>query len=1736
MAKRLGSPIHHAGLALLLFCLVGTVAGCGGGGSSGSPTPGPNQLRAIVIRPANPSIAQGTTVQLIATGQFSNGQSFDITSSVFWDTSNSSIVSVSNKAGATGQATANGAGNATVTATLLGITGSTTVTGTAATLLAIAVTPINPQTPNGTTLQLSATGVFTDGTSQDLTLSAAWSSSTPSVATVQGGLVTTVGVGTSNIEAALNGISGSTTVTSTNASLQSIAITPDSPTLAQGTSTRLTATGTFSDGEVVDLTSTVSWNSSSGSVATVSNQPTTKGQVQAVSAGNTSVSAQLLGVSGSTPLTVTSAVLSSITITPANPVIPAGTSVQLNAIGTFSDGTSQDITGSVTWTSTDGSVATVIGGLVFGAAQGSATIGASLKGVEGSTGVTVTAATLTAIQVSPANPTVAQGLSVQLTATGVYSDGSTLNLTSAVSWASAATDVAEVSNSIGSQGLMTGVSPGTSTISASLNGISGSTNATITGVVLTSITITPIDPEIASGTNIQLTATGTFSDGSSSDLTGTVAWTSSDSAVASVVAGLVSGKSAGTVTITASQAGITDTTTVTISAVTLNSIVVTPAAPTIASGTTVQMTAIGQFSDGSTQNLTREVAWTSSVPAVATISNASGLQGLVTGISPGATNVTATLSGVAGFTQVTVTAATLTSIGVFPESLTLPSGTSSQLTAIGTFSDGTTLNLTSSVTWSSTNPAAVTVSNSIGSQGQVTGVASGTSNVSATLGAVSGSASVTVSSAVLSSITITPANPSVAKGLELQLTAIGTFSDGSSEDLTEEVVWSSSNTTIAEVSSAPGSQGLLSALARGQAVISARLPRSLVVGSTTITVTTATLSSITVEPVSVTVAAGTSEQLNATGVFSDGTSQDLTSVVNWGTSASSIAVVGDTTGTYGRVTGISAGNATITAEFNGVSGSSAITVTSAKLTSIEVTPAAPTIAKGTTVQLTATGQFSDGSTEDLTQAATWSSSAGSIATVSNTSGSQGLVTGVSPGTSTLAATFGGIAGSTQVAVTAATLTGIDVFPESLNIAAGVKAQLTAVGTFSDGTTLDLTSAATWTSGNPSSAVVSNLPGTRGQVTGVAPGIASVTARLESLAGSATVTVTTPTLSSITVTPVDPSIPKGTEQQFNATGTYTDGTTQDLTNSVTWTSSNTAVAQVSNAPGTQGDATGTGVGTTTITATMPQGEVSGSTSLTVSAATLTSITVEPPTASIAAGATVQLGAIGEFSDGSSFDLTSSVNWSTSSGAIAVVSDSAGSRGLVTGVSVGSATITANLQGVSGSSSITVTAATLTSITITPVEPSLSAGTSLQLTATGVYSDSSTIDLTDLVSWTSSNESVAIVDNTGLLTGIAAGNATVNARFEGVTASTAVTVTSAVMTSLIIQPVGAVLPPFGSQQMTATAVFSDGSTQDVTALASWTSDKPLTAWVSNRRHRHGLVTGVIPGSADIFAAYNGLSGSAPITVAILASLDIVPADPSVAAGESQRLSAIGSFPGISLTVDLTDFVSWSSSNTSVATVDNFLRKGRLTGQSPGTATIGANFFFGALTASTTATVTAATLNSITVTPRNPRIAVGSSIAMTATGNYSDGSTSDLTPFVTWTSSKQSVAQVSNAAGSEGQVTGVGSGSATIGASYLGVSGSTGITVTTPTLRSITITPANPTIHRFQSEQMTATGNYSDGTTQDLTAFVCWTASNPHLAQFDYSGRHPGLLYTYNTGRLTARAEYRGVAGTTGVRVVR
>jgi hypothetical protein len=248
------------------------------------------------------------------------------------------------------------------------------------------------------------------------------------------------------------------------------------------------------------------------------------------------------------------------------------------------------------------------------------------------------APTLKSIAVTPANPSIAKGRTQQFTATGTFSDNSTQNLTSQATWVSATPTVATIT----AAGLASGAGTGTSTISAAMSGITGTTVLTVTAAVLQSIAVTPANPIVAKGLTKQFTATGTFSDNSTQDLTSQVAWGSANSTAATITAtGLASGMGIGASTISASKSGVTGSTVLSVTAAALQSIAVTPANPSVAKGLTDQFTATGTFSDNSTQNLTSQVTWASATPAVATITAA----GLATAVGSGTSTIPAALSG-----------------------------------------------------------------------------------------------------------------------------------------------------------------------------------------------------------------------------------------------------------------------------------------------------------------------------------------------------------------------------------------------------------------------------------------------------------------------------------------------------------------------------------------------------------------------------------------------------------------------------------------------------------------------------------------------------------------------------------------------------------------------------------------------------------------------------------------------------------------------------------------------------------------------------------------------------------------------------------------------------------------------------------------------------------------------------------------------------------------------------------
>ena len=462
--------------------------------------------------------------------------------------------------------------------------------------------------------------------------------------------------------------------------------------------------------------------------------------------------------------------------------------------------------------------------------------------------------------------------------------------------------------------------------------------------------------------------------------------------------------------------------------------------------------------------------------------------------------------------------------------------------------------------------------------------------------------------------------------------------------------------------------------------------------------------------------------------------------------------------------------AKISASYSTLSGDANLNITNATLSSIQIS-SIPSLIPGGTAQYVATGIFSDGTTQDISSLVTWSSSnASNVAIDASTGVGTG---GNTAGTATITATItspstfptvanGGVATTTtqlkNVTIVSITVTGV------ATIGAGNTTNYLASAIYSDGTSSDITTQATWSLSSSVNAAISDATGSKGFLTAVNAGSVNVQATYAGATGSKAVTISSITVSSIIVSPSSKSIIAGTTTQFTATATYSDGSTGDVTNSAVWSSSSASVAGVNTSSSTGGLAQGISSGSSTITATT--GGKSGSGALTVSSATLVSIAItgSDSDGSIAKGTTNQYTAIGTYSNGATQDISTLVTWSSSNGNT-TISNTTGTKGLATGVAQGNSTIQATLSGVSSNASaLAVTAATLTSIAIGS-DASVAAGSTKQYTATGTFSDASTQDITSLVTWNSATSANATISNAvsdkGKAYGLSAGTSNITA---------------------------------------------------------------------------------------------------------------------------------------------------------------------------------------------------------------------------------------------------------------------------------------------------------------------------------------------------------------------------------------
>ncbi|WP_305042088.1 Ig-like domain-containing protein [Geoalkalibacter sp.] len=526
------------------------------------------------------------------------------------------------------------------------------------------------------------------------------------------------------------------------------------------------------------------------------------------------------------------------------------------------------------------------------------------------------------------------------------------------------------------------------------------------------------------------------------------------------------------------------------------------------------------------------------------------------------------------------------------------------------------------------------------------------------------------------------------------------------------------------------------------------------------------------------IAQGTSTPLSALGNFSGLFTRDISTEVLWDALDPQVAVVSNSPPTQGRVTGLAPGTAVIRAELDGVAATFQIEVSDAQATTLAIAPEAPSLAQGLGLQLSATGTFSDASNQDLTFDAAWSSAAPTIAEVGDSPAEKGRLRGLSPGSTDITASFGGLSSAVSATVTAAALQSLDIRPRDATLANLTLFPYRATGRFSNGSESDLTAEVTWAGANSALARVDNGAGRQGEVRALLPGTTRISASLGGISASTGLGIIGAAPASLSLTPANPALALNTSLAFSARATLTNGAVRDVGELVTWTSSNTAVAEISNLSGRQGRLQARNPGTTQVTANLD--ELSISTTVIVTNPTLQGLSITPaqPTA-LPVNTSLTVTATGVFLDAPSQDLSRDVTWSSANPTIADVDTSDPRATRIKAKATGNTTLTASFGGREATVLVSVINPDLVSLTIGPAAATRDLGTTLAFTAGGVFAGEATSRvLTEDVSWSSSNDEIVSISNNagkrGLATLLSRGTVTIRATFGTTERTTTLTV--------------------------------------------------------------------------------------------------------------------------------------------------------------------------------------------------------------------------------------------------------------------------------------------------------------------------------------------------------------------------
>ena len=636
------------------------------------------------------------------------------------------------------------------------------------------------------------------------------------------------------------------------------------------------------------------------------------------------------------------------------------------------------------------------------------------------------------------------------------------------------------------------------------------------------------------------------------------------------------------------------------------------------------------------------------------------------------------------------------------------------------------------VSWSSSNASVA----SVDASGKVSAVAEGTATITAKAGDKTATCSVTVTKKVVAveSVTLDKSSLELNEGETATLTA--TVKPDNASDKT--VTWSSSKTSVATVDAS----GKVTAVAEGTATITAKAGDKTATCSVTVKKNTVAVESVTLDKSSLELTEGETATLTATVKPDNATNKTVT----WSSDKTSVATVD----ANGKVTAVAEGTATITAKAGDKTATCSVTVKKNVIAveSVTLDITSTILNTGETLTLTATVKPDNATNKTVT----WSSSNSSVATVDT----NGKVTAVAQGTAIVTAKAGDKTATCTVIVmkTDIPVESITLDKNYLELTEGGTGTITATVKPDNATNKTVT----WSSNNPLIASVDQ----NGTVTGQAEGTTTITAKAGGKTATCTVTVKKGVVAVESITLDITSAILNTGETLTLIATVKPDNATNKT--VTWSSNNTSSATVDQ----NGKITAMGGGTATITAKAGDKSATCVVTVTEGFVPVESVTLDKTSLELAVGEDATLVAtVWPANATNKF-----VSWTSDNTWIASVDQ----NGKVTAKWEGTAIIKAYAGDKSASCTLTVKPAyaAVESITLDKTSLELKEGDSAT-----IYASVSPWNATNkTVTWTSSNPSVAAVDQDGNITAKKAGSATITASAENVSASCTVLVKAVV----------------------------------------------------------------------------------------------------------------------------------------------------------------------------------------------------------------------------------------------------------------------------------------------------------------------------------------------------------------------